>query len=101
LEVISPKISPPKISAEKVFDIPKDSVPHCSSLLMDYSANLPRMFLVAAAPSQGQLRVGCWPHTSFGSKRKKEEVSKSLFVDFTNKFKASNFHARRPPEGSL
>ena len=73
----------------------------CLSLLMDYSANLTGMFLVAAAPSQRQLQVGCWPQTSFGSKRKKEEVSKSLFVNFTNKFKASNFPTLRPPESFL
>ena len=85
----------------KSFQHSKDSVPCRSSLLMEYSANRSRMFFVADAPSQRQRQVSCWPHTSFGSKRKKEEVSKSLFVDFTNKFKASNFHTRRPPEGSL
>ena len=101
-ELLAPqKNPPPKISAEEVYDIPKDSVPRCSSLFIDYSANLPGLFLVAVSPSQGQLQVGCWPHTSSGSMRKKEEVSKSLFVDFTNKFKASNFPTRRPPEGSL
>jgi hypothetical protein len=69
---------------------------------MEYSANFSGMFFEADAPSQRYLQVGCWPHTSFGrSKRKKEEVSKSLFVDFTDKFKASNFPARCPPEGSL
>ena len=96
-------LAPPKTSAEEVYDIPKDSVHRCSSLFMDYYlwTILPGLFLVAVSPSQGQLQVGCWPHTSFGSNRKKEEVSISLFVDFTNKFKASIFPTLRPPEGYL
>jgi hypothetical protein len=58
---------------------------------MEYSKNFSRTFFVADAPSQIQRQVSCWPHTSFGSKGKKEEVSESLFVDLTNKFKALNF----------
>jgi len=68
---------------------------------MEYSTNRSGNFFRDDAPSKRFLQVGCWPHTSFGSKGKKEEVSESLFVDFTNKFKAFNFPARRPPEGLL
>jgi hypothetical protein len=68
---------------------------------MEYSANFSRTFFVADAPSKIQRQVSCWPHISFGSKEKKEKVNKSLFVNPTNKFKALNFPARRPPEGSL
>ena len=68
---------------------------------MNASTNLPGIFLVAVSPTQGYLQVCSWPRTYFGSKEKNEEVNKLLFVDSTNKFKASIFPTLSLPEGYL
>ncbi len=76
-----PKISPPKISAEKVSDFTEILF----LLVRHYLWNILRTILESSSglthPSKGYLQVGCWPHTSFGSKGKKEEVSESLFCE--------------------